>query len=89
MNVVKVSDTAKSVLNGSDYNILMGHINNRKMNNARVFIEDKIDNIIFSTNLESVSYRHEKIMRLKEIDAIITDEIINNIKVNGTTTISK
>lgn len=88
MNIVKLSDTAKSVLDNSNYEILMGHINNRNMNNARIFIEDKIDEIIFSTRLDSLGYRHEKVMRLKEVDAIITNEIINKTKVNGATTIS-
>lgn len=88
MNIVKLSDTAKSVLDNSNYEILMGHINNRNMNNARIFIEDKIDEIIFSTRLDSLGYRHEKVMRLKEVDAIITNEIINKTEVNGATTIS-
>lgn len=88
MNIVKLSDTAKSVLDNPNYEILMGHINNRNMNNARIFIEDKIDEIIFSTRLDSLGYRHEKVMRLKEVDAIITNEIINKTKVNGATTIS-
>lgn len=88
MDIVKLSDTAKSVLDNSNYEILMGHINNRNMNNARIFIEDKIDELIFSTRLDSLGYRHEKIMRLKEVDTIITNEIINKINVNGATTIS-
>lgn len=87
MNIVKLSDTAKSVLDNPNYEILMGHINNRNMNNARIFIEDKIDEIIFSTRLDSLGYRHEKVMRLKEVDAIITNEIINKTEVNGATTI--
>lgn len=89
MNIINLSDTAKSVLNGQDYNILMKHINNRDMTTARIFIEDKIDELIFSTKLDSVNYRQEKVVRLKQVDAIITNEIINNIEVNGTTTISK
>lgn len=88
MDIVKLSDTAKSVLDNSNYEQLMAHINNRNMNNARIFIEDKIDELIFSTRLDSLGYRHEKIMRLKEVDAIITNEIINKTKVNGATTIS-
>ena len=88
MDIVKLSDTAKSVLDNQNYEILMGHINNRNMNNARVFVEDKIDEIIFSTRLDSIGYRHEKILRLQEVDAIITEHIINNINVNGATTIS-
>lgn len=88
MDIVKLSDTAKSVLDNSNYEQLMAHINNRNMNNARIFIEDKIDELIFSTRLDSLGYRHEKIMRLKEVDAIITNEIINKINVNGATTIS-
>lgn len=88
MDIVKLSDTAKSVLDNQNYEILMGYINNRNMNNARVFIEDKIDEIIFSTRLDSIGYRHEKILRLQEVDAIITEHIINNINVNGATKIS-
>ena len=88
MDIVKLSDTAKSVLDNKNYEILMAHINNRNFNNARIFIEDKIDEIIFSTRLDSIGYRHEKILRLQEVDAIITEEIINKINVNGATTIS-
>jgi hypothetical protein len=88
MNIVKLSDTAKSVLNTTNYEILMAHINNRNLNNARIFIEDKIDEIIFSTRLDSLGYRHEKILKLKEVDSIITQEIINKIDVNGAATIS-
>lgn len=88
MDIVKLSDTAKSVLDNKNYEILMAHINNRNFNNARIFIEDKIDEIIFSTRLDSIGYRHEKILRLQEVDAIITEEIINKIDVNGATTIS-
>jgi hypothetical protein len=88
MDIVKLSDTAKSVLDNENYEILMAHINNRNFNNARIFIEDKIDEIIFSTRLDSIGYRQEKILRLQEVDAIITEEIINKIDVNGATTIS-
>lgn len=88
MDIVKLSDTAKSVLDNENYEILMAYINNRNFNNARIFIEDKIDEIVFSTRLDSLGYRHEKILRLKEVDAIITEEIINKIDVNGATTIS-
>ena len=88
MDIVKLSDTAKSVLDNKNYEILMAYINNRNFNNARIFIEDKIDEIIFSTRLDSIGYRQEKILRLQEVDAIITEEIINKINVNGATTIS-
>lgn len=88
MDIVKLSDTAKSVLDNKNYEILMAYINNRNFNNARIFIEDKIDEIIFSTRLDSIGYRQEKILRLQEVDAIITEEIINKIDVNGATTIS-
>lgn len=89
MNIVQLSDTAKSVLNENDYNTLMKSINNRDISTARIFIEDKIDEIIFSTRLDSIGYRHEKVLRLQEVDAIITNEIINKIDVNGATRISK
>ena len=88
MDIVKLSDTAKSVLDNKNYEILMAHINNRNFNNARIFIEDKIDEIIFSTRLDSIGYRQEKILRLQEVDTIITEEIINKIDVNGATTIN-
>ena len=89
MNITHLSDTAKSVLNKNDYNILMENINNRSMSSARIFIEDKIDEIIFSSKLESVAYRYDQVMRLREIDVIITNEIINKINVNGAKRISE
>jgi len=89
MNIVNLSDTAKSVLDSKDYDTLMSYINNRNLNKARLFIEDKIDDNIFSTKLESVSYREDKMLRLKKLDNIITNELINNIDIHGTTTISK
>ena len=89
MNIIHLSDTAKSVLNKNDYNILMENINNRSMSSARIFIEDKIDEIIFSSKLESVAYRYDQVMRLREIDVIITNEIINKINVNGAKRISE
>lgn len=88
MNIVKLSDTAKSVLNDSDYNKLMGHVNNRDLNSARIFIEDKIDQNIFSTKVDSSLMRYEKAKRLQTIDSIITEELIKTIDVNGARTIS-
>jgi len=89
MNIVNLSDTAKSVLDSKDYDTLMSYIKKRNLNKARLFIEDKIDDNIFSTKLESVSYREDKMLRLKKLDNIITNELINNIDIHGTTTISK
>ena len=50
MDIVQVSNTAKSVLNDNEYAKLMKHINNRDLSTARIFIEDKIDEIIDMCN---------------------------------------
>lgn len=89
MDIVKVSDLAKSGLNEINYNTFMAHINNRKLNDVRLFIDNQIDELIFSTKLNTVKFRHEKIINLKKLDNIVTNEYINQIDVNGTATVSK
>lgn len=89
MNIVNLSDTAKSVLNDKDYNVLMKHVNNRNLTSARVFIEDTVENLITITRLDNLGYQHEKVRRLQLIDNIITEEILSKTKPNGISEISK
>jgi len=86
MDIVQVSNTAKSVLNDNDYAKLMKHINNRDLSTARIFIEDKIDEIIFSRKVGVFNY--EKLKNFKKLDSIITNEYINNIDVKNATRVN-
>ena len=88
MDIMKVSDLAKSGLNEVNYNKFMSHINNRKLNNARLFLDNQIDELIFSTKLDTVKFRHERIVNLKKLDNIITNEYINQMDINGATAVS-
>ena len=86
MDIVQVSNTAKSVLNDNEYAKLMKHINNRDLSTARIFIEDKIDEIIFSRKVGVFNY--EKLKSFKKLDSIITNEYINNIDVKNATRVN-
>jgi len=82
-----VSNLAKVSMVEKDYELLMAKINSQNLNGARLFVEDKIDEIIFSRKIESFNYN--KLKTLKQLDTIITNEYINRIDVNGAKTISQ
>ena len=86
MDIVQVSNTAKSVLNDNEYAKLMKHINNRYLSTAIIFNEDEIDEIIVSRKVGVFNY--EKLKSFKKLDSIITNEYINNIDVKNAKRVS-
>lgn len=86
MEIGTISNLAKGGMVESDYNNFMARINNRQLNLARLFVEDKMDEIVFSREPRP---NYERLKHLKRLDAIITQEYINQIDVKDVTRVSK
>lgn len=82
MEIKIVSNLAKASLNEPDYNRFIERIENKQLNSARLFIEDKLEN--FNGKKKSIKFK-----ALSKLDNIITNEVINQIEVNGYKKISK
>lgn len=85
--MVEISNLAKYGMIQRDYDVFMSKINNKQLNSARLFVEDKMDEIVFSKNIPIPNY--VKLGHLKKLDTIITNEYINQLDVNGPETVSK
>lgn len=84
-----MNNLAKTCLNQNDYDTFMAKVNNQQLNSARLFIEDKMDEVMFNNKLQSISHKKQIYSSLKQLDNIVTNEYINQIDVNGATRISK
>ena len=89
MEIKIISNLAKTCLNNNDYEKFMSKINNQGLNSARLFIEDKIDNLMFSSKIESISHKKQYYNNLKKLDDIVTNTYINKLDVNEPKRISK
>lgn len=83
MEIIKINSLAKSCMTEKDHNKFMSNINTKNLNSARLFLEDKIDEIVFSKKMKSIVEQQYKYTRLKELDNIVTNEYINQIDVNA------
>lgn len=82
MEIKIVSNLAKASLNQSDYEKFIQKIENKNLNSARLFIEDKLEN--YTGKKKAIQYQ-----ALSKLDNIITNEVINQIEVNGYKKISQ
>lgn len=86
MEIQRVSNLAKSSMSEKDYNTFMNRINSQHLNSARLFVEDRMDEIIFSKRVSVVDTT--KLQHLKQLDTIVTNEYINQIDVKDVQTVS-
>lgn len=89
MEIKKISNLAKTCLNNNDYEKFMSKINNQELNSARLFIEDKMDDLMFSNKIESINHKKQQYNNLKNLDNIVTNAYINKLDVNESKRISK
>ncbi len=80
MDINQINNLAKVAFKNTEYQFFMSKINNKQLNIARIFIEDTIE----KTKSSNISF-----VFLKKLDNVITNEIIKNIEINGSKTISK
>ena len=81
MDINEIKYLATTALDATEYNTFIDKVNNNKLNSARLFLENKLDNIVFNNNHFSPSIAVFQYNSLKKLDDIITNEYINKIDV--------
>ena len=80
MEILKISNIAKTCMNENDYNKFMVNLNNQQLNSARLFVEDKIEEVSSSSKNYAQTMQY---CQLRKLDDIVTNEYINKIDVNA------
>jgi len=81
MDINEIRNLATTALDANEYDSFINKIKHNKLNSARLFLENKLDNIVFNNNHFSPTVAVFQYNSLKKLDDIITNEYINKIDV--------